>query len=416
MDAETRQEWMDGWPLIFSSTLGISVSSIVVYSMGVFMLPLQKEFGWSRAEISSGLLINSGFAIICAPFVGRLIDRLGPRRICLPGLVIFCGAYASLAIAHGSIRQWWMLWCMISVGTLMLKPTVFTTAVASRFNRARGTALALALGGTGLAGVTAPALSALILYQFGWRVTYMSVAAVWFLAVFPICAMFFYGAGDLRRRSTLRSEDIEHIELDGIGARAGVLSLTYVNLAFAAFLAMLVIGSMVVHLVPFITDSGLDPLVASPMASITGAATVVGRLCTGVLLDKFNGSIVGGVAFALPAALMVGLLNYDGSVVMAIVLAILLGFASGAELDIAAYMTSRHFGMKNYGFLFGIIVGLLALALGVGPTLMSAIFDHHGSYTIAFIGAIPVSVAASLFIASLGKYDPRFSPKTSAPN
>jgi len=85
MDAETRQEWMDGWPLIFSSTLGISVSSIVVYSMGVFMLPLQKEFGWSRAEISSGLLINSGFAIICAPFVGRLIDRLGPRRICLPG-------------------------------------------------------------------------------------------------------------------------------------------------------------------------------------------------------------------------------------------------------------------------------------------------------------------------------------------
>lgn len=122
------------------------------------------------------------------------------------------------------------------------------------------------------------------------------------------------------------------------------------------------------------------------------------------------------MAFALPAVLMVDLLNYDGSVVMAIVLAILLGFASGAELDIAAYMTSRHFGMKNYGFLFGIIVGLLALALGVGPTLMSAIFDHHGSYTIAFIGAIPVSVAASLFIASLGKYDPRFSPKTSAPN
>jgi len=141
---------------------------------------------------------------------------------------------------------------------------------------------------------------------------------------------------------------------------------------------------------------------------------VVGRLGTGVLLDRFNGSIVGGVAFAIPAVLMVGLLNYDGSVGMAILLAILLGFSSGAELDIAAYMTSRHFGMKNYGLFFGIIVGLLSLALGIGPTLMSAIYDYYGSYRFAFIGAVPISIAASLLIASLGKYDPRFNAKASA--
>jgi MFS family permease len=416
MDAETKQEWKDGWPLIFSSTFGISVSSIVVYSMGVFMLPLQREFDWSRAQISSGLLILSGFSITCAPFVGRLIDRVGPRRICLPGLVIFCSAFASLSASNGSIWQWYILWCMIAIGALMLKPTVFTTAVASRFDRARGTALALALSGTGLAGIAAPALSALILNQLGWRLTYISVAAIWFLVVFPICFTFFYGASDLRRKSTLRSDKVDHIAVDGMGAREGLLSLTYIKLALAAFLAMLVIGSMVVHLVPFVTDSGLDPLVASSMASITGAAILVGRLGTGVLLDKFNGAIVGGVAFALPAVLMVGLLNYDGSVGMAIALAILLGFSSGAELDIAAYMTSRHFGMKNYGFFFGIIVGLLALALGIGPTLMSAIFDHYGSYRIAFIGAIPASIAASLFIASIGKYDPRFSPKASTQN
>jgi len=414
MDAETRQEWRDGWPLIISSALGISVSSIVVYSMGIFMLPLQKEYDWSRAQISSGLLIMSGFTVTCAPFVGRLIDRLGPRRICLPGLVIFCGAFASLATNSGSIWQWWFLWCMIAIGALMLKPTVFTTAVASRFDRVRGTALALALSGTGLAGIVAPALSALILKELGWRLTYVSVAAIWFAVVFPICLMFFYGASDLRRKSARRNDEIAHVELDGMGAREGLLSLTYIQLALAAFLAMLVIGSMVVHLVPFVTDSGLDTLVASSMASITGATIVVGRLGTGVLLDRFNGSIVGGVAFAIPAVLMVGLLNYDGSVGMAILLAILLGFSSGAELDIAAYMTSRHFGMKNYGLFFGIIVGLLSLALGIGPTLMSAIYDYYGSYRFAFIGAVPISIAASLLIASLGKYDPRFNAKASA--
>ena len=93
---------------------------------------------------------------------------------------------------------------------------------------------------------------------------------------------------------------------------------------------------------------------------------------------------------------------------MAMVLAVLVGFSSGAELDIAAYMTSRHFGMKNYGLLFGIIVGLLSLALGVGPALMSAVFDRFGSYEYALLGAIVLSLSGSLLVASLGPYDPRF--------
>jgi len=125
--------------------------------------------------------------------------------------------------------------------------------------------------------------------------------------------------------------------------------------------------------------------------------------------------IVGGVAFGLPAVLMGFLLAYDGSTGMAVLLAVLLGLSSGAELQIAAYMSSRYLGMKNYGLLFGAIVGLLALALGIGPMIMGAVFDHFGSYRLAFIAGIPLSLTASLLLFSFGGEEVRLASRQAEP-
>jgi MFS family permease len=79
---------------------------------------------------------------------------------------------------------------------------------------------------------------------------------------------------------------------------------------------------------------------------------------------------------------------------------------SGAEFDIAAYLTARYFGMKSYGLLFGIIAGAMSLAMGVGPALYGLAYDHFGAYQPAFYGAIIASLSATILLASLGEATP----------
>ena len=94
-------------PFLLAAALGFSVASIHFYSFGLFMKPLQAEFGWSRSQISGALMIVSVMGVLGAPFVGMLIDRWGSRRVGLPGVVAYTGAFALLALSGPSIWSFW---------------------------------------------------------------------------------------------------------------------------------------------------------------------------------------------------------------------------------------------------------------------------------------------------------------------
>src|SRR5580693_2486346 len=126
-------EWRSFWPVPIAAALGYSTSVLHVYSIGAYIGSLQQEFGWSRAQISAGITIASfGSGIFCVP-VGMLVDRLGPRRIGLVGVLLMCTAYALLSTATGKPANWLVLWGILAVGNLFVQTTVWTSAVASRF-------------------------------------------------------------------------------------------------------------------------------------------------------------------------------------------------------------------------------------------------------------------------------------------
>jgi MFS family permease len=414
MDKTAFREWKDGWPLVLSSSLGISVVTVLIYTSGIFIGPLEKEFGWSRTEITSGLLINSVIGVIFAPVIGILIDRFGPRRIALPGVAFYCCALAAFSLTTSALASWWLLWLVLAFSMLMIAPTVWAAAVASRFDRSRGLALAVTLSGTGLTGVIAPALGAHVLEQFGWRITFVVLAAVWAAACLPALWAWFYGAADLARPRTGGDAQAARSALTGLSGREVLRSSQFYRLALAVLLVMLVLSGLLVHIVPVFIGAGMSPLAAASTASMIGAATIAGRLGAGYLLDRFDGRWVGTAFFALPALLMVALLGFDGSTAMALMLAALLGLCSGAEFDIAAYLTSRYFGMKNYGLVFGIIAGALSLAMGLGPALYGAVYDHFRTYDVAFYSAIPATLVAAILIATLGASNAAFAGKRDA--
>jgi predicted MFS family arabinose efflux permease len=171
------------------------------------------------------------------------------------------------------------------------------------------------------------------------------------------------------------------------------------------------IAGMSVHFVPFITSTGISKTTAASVAGVGGVLSVVGRLGTGILLDRrWSGPLVGACSFSIPAIAGVVWLLHGDDVLSAAVISGLLGLALGAEMDVLAYLCSRYFGLKHYGVIYGTVAGLLAMGVGVGPTLAGFVYDKTHSYDAFVWGAIPACLTAALLVGSLGRY-PNFAAR-----
>ena len=109
-----KQEWAAMWPLPLVAMFGHAGAALFAYSSGVFMGPMTAEFGWSRAEFSMAFVIQTLFGIVVQPLVGRLVDRVGPRRVAIAGIIPAALAVSLLGLVGKPIWQWWGL-CVIQM-------------------------------------------------------------------------------------------------------------------------------------------------------------------------------------------------------------------------------------------------------------------------------------------------------------
>lgn len=411
MGLTAAAEWRHGWRVVLAGALGMALASTSVYSLGIFIAPLEAEFGWTRAQISAGLTINTALAVLIAPFIGMLLDRIGVRRIGVIGVVAYCLIFACLALSGPSIWSWWIMWLLLGLAGMAIKPTVWTTSVSSMFSTSRGLALSVMLCGTALGSSLSPILGNYLVDAVGWRRGIVGLACFWALLVIPPVFLFLTSARDqqIKARSFAQTDPKPIPVLTGVSVREGLLSWRYFRLALAGFLTSLVIVSFVSSLVPILSDRGLGRQTAANIAGLVGLATVIGRLTGGYLLDRTNGNIVGAVSVGLAVVPSILFLVFPGSILMASIGVLILGLTLGAELDAVAFLTTRHFGMRNFGVLFGTISGLLALSTGLGPLFVSLTFDIARSYDAVLIAYIPLSLIASVLFLSLGQY-PELEP------
>lgn len=394
-------EWKKFWFLPVAAALGYATAVIHIYSLGPFMQPLQQEFGWSRAQISSGITIAAFIsALFCIP-MGVLVDRVGPRPIALTGVLLISGAYALLGTATGTNLNWIFLWIIIAVGTFGVQATIWTAAVASRFDRSRGLALAITLSGGSVAAALFPVIAVWLIETVGWRRAFPAQAGLWLILVFPILWLCFRSAKDQAARAT-PSEQVPAKVLSGVTVAEGLrLAAFYKLLVVGALVSFTAVGSLV-HFVPILTDSGANAMSAAGIASLIGLSSIVGRLGTGVLLDRFPGHVVGALVCLLPVVGNVLLLTHGTEVLFQAIAAIAIGLTLGSEVDVIAYLASKHFGLKNFGALYGSLVMALAMGTAFGPFAAGAAFDHFGSYAeFLILGAI-LLVISSVSLATLG--------------
>ncbi len=390
-------EWRRYWFLPLAAALGYATSVLHIYSFGPFIAPLQHEFGWSRAQASAGITISSLVSALgCIP-VGMLVDRIGPRLVGLVGLLAMSGSFALLSTATGQVANWMLVWTLIAFGTFGVQATVWTSAVASRFEHSRGFAFAITLCGASVAATIFPMVATWLIGAYGWRMAVVAMGGLWAALVLPVLLLGFRGAQDSGRAQRVATNT-----LAGVTFAEGLRTPALCKLVIAGgFFAFTVIG-VVVHFVPILTDGGAARLTAAGIASLIGIFSIIGRLGTGMLLDKWPGHLVGAAAFVIPI-MACGLLLFDAAnPTSQAVAAAIFGLTLGSEVDVIAYLAAKHFGLKNFGALYGVLQIALALGTAFGPLAAGTVFDRYDIYAPFLMLTMAMMAASAIALITLG--------------
>jgi MFS family permease len=403
IEGNATAEWRANWTVVMAACAGMGVASLISYSNSLFIKPLEQEFHWSRAEIMFGNSIAATVAAVCAPFMGILVDRFGPRRIGIAAVITLCGAIALLSQAGPSIWNWWALWLPITLGIILVQPMVWTSAVTSLFSTGRGLALAVTLCGSSIASMVVPKMTYGLIEAYGWRVAWVGLGAIWLLIALPLIWFFFTSAVDQGRVIRPASVVPETVLRPSVW-NSGILSWRFPMLLVAGVSIALVVVTMVTSGVPVMEASGISRSDATSIAGLAGITAIFGRLTIGTLLDRMDGRIIAAACVSLPIVGILLLIKLPGSLLAASSAVLVFGFSLGSELDIVAYLTSRYFGRENFGFLFGTIGGCLGLATGYGPVMLNRVYDVTGSYTPALWAAVPLCLLSATLFLCLGRY------------
>ena len=363
-----------GWRIVLAGFFGVMVSfaAIVPYTFGLFLKPLAASFGWHREATSAGFSIAALTLAAASPGLGFLLDRYSPRRIILPCIVVFSAGYVSLALLTPHLSHFYLTFFVIGLvgnGTAYIG---YSRAISTWFNLRRGFALSIMLAGSALGAMLLPVLAQAVITHLGWRAAYLTLGLLAFAVGFPLTAAF------VRERP--RAQRGGHVSQDhGEPVSKALSSPAFWIIAATVCLYAISVNGAIGHLSALLTDRGVSAAGAAWSVSIIGATGLIGRLLTGLFLDRFFGPRVSQVML-LMTVLGIVLLSVASSLTAGLVAAGFIGFSMGSEGDITPYLLGRYYGLKRFSTLYALTWTAYAIGGAAGPILVGRVFDTLGSY------------------------------------
>jgi MFS family permease len=389
-----------GWRIVLAGFFGVMVrfAAIVPYTFGLFIKPLAASFGWHREATSAGFSIAALTLAAASPGLGFLLDRYKPRQIILPCILVFSAAYCSLALLTSHLLHFYLIFFLIGLvgnGTAYIG---YSRAISTWFNRRRGFALSIMLAGSALGAILLPVLVQAVITHLGWRAAYLTLGLLAIAVGFPLTAVF------VRERPAAQQDHDVSTDQGEPVARALATPAFWIIAATVCLYAISVNGA-IAHLSALLTDRGVSAVGAAWSISIIGATSLVGRLLTGLFLDRFFGPRISQIML-LMTVLGIVLLSVANSLTVGLFAAGLIGFSMGSEGDITPYLLGRYFGLKRFSTLYALTWTTYAIGGAAGPVLVGHVFDTLGSYrpiTIQLL-ALPALIPCLLMFA-LPRYD-----------
>ena len=399
--ARGRREVYRGWWVLAASVIAMAIGSgVSFWSFGLYIGPLESEFGWSRTEVSLGFSISSVVAGISGPAVGRWIDARGPRSAIVVGSVLTAATYLFLS-STGALWQWYAYSSVNALCRQLMFFIPFQALISRWFDRRR--AIALGIFGTGfsLGGFLLVPVMGFVIDTFGWRSGF-ALSAVAVAATFvPIGALLIRNSPaevgqfvDGRPPATGEpppSTDREGIPL-GLALRTPLFWVLAAALAFFFF----GIFGLLVHQVPFFESLGISRRSATAIVSISAGAGILSRLVFSFFADRIPRFELAamGLAILLMAAMLAPLVDSGLVGISAFLIFWMAGRSGGPIME--AMLLIRAFGVRYFATLLGAFVVVETVGQILSPAIAGAIFDATESYEWAlamYLGTFAASFA-----------------------
>jgi MFS family permease len=363
-----------GWKIVLAGFFGVMVSfaAVVPYTFGLFLKPLSLEFGWRREALSAGFSIAALTVAAASPLLGFLLDRFGPRRIILPCIFIFSAAYASLALLTPHLLHFYLAFFVIGLvgnGTAYLG---YSRAISTWFDRRRGFALSIMLAGGACGAMILPVIAQAVITHYGWRTAFLVLGVLALTLGFPLAALF------VRERPAAQQSMHVSVEV-GESVKTALSGRIFWIIAATVCLYAISVNGAIAHLSALLTDRGVSTQGAAYAIAIIGGTGLIGRILTGIFLDRFFGPRVSQIMLLMTVTGIV-LLSVAHTLPAGLLAASLIGFSMGSEGDITPYLLSRYFGLKRLSTLYALTWTTYAIGGATGPLIVGRLFDSLGSY------------------------------------
>ena len=392
-----RAELRTHWRVLLAAFVGMGFGlSLGAFTTALFGPPLIAEFGWTRSQFalsSAGSIVM----LLVLPFAGRLTDRFGVRRVAVVGVIGIPLCEVALSQMGGSFVQFMALSTLKVALGAMVSSTIYSSLVADRFVAARGFGFAVIMTAPPLVGAIVSPLLAEVIAEYGWRIGYLATGAVTLL-------------GGLAALGIVPA----HVAKKAGGA--GTSMKSDFSLVARQPVFWLIVGGMFLCNLPSALGAAQMKLMALGMgASVEVAVTMIsayalgiicGRFACGLALDRAPARLVAAVMLALPALGFLGLWSDFDMGWFLIASMALVGVAQGAEGDVAAYLVSRYFDIRNYGFVMGMVASMLSAAAASGSLLLSAMLRGNEDYGPFVLFAAIVTLVGAVLFLGLSKRPP----------
>ena len=398
-------EFTYGWKSLLAATIGTmcGIFTLTNYTQGFFVGPVTSEFGWSAPQffLSYTVLMCSG--LLTGPLIGYIAQRVGLRTVGIVGLIGHSLAYVVLSLNTGSLMLWYLSWALVAILGAGSLPIIWTGVLNNWFTKHRGKAIGITMAGTGLGAFLLPPIVEFLISNHGWRVAYRGIGLGALLISLPIVFVLFKEKPD---SSTATGGEVmaNKVETWGLTTGDAMRTKQFWILGAVLFLTVIVVAGLLSNFERIMTEQGFERSSIAQIAAVMGLTVIIGRLMVGALVDRFWAPGVAACFFLVATLGLLILVGTQVTMATALLVAVMIGLAAGAELDLLAYLTGKYFGPAHYPAIFGLIIAFFTVGAGIAPPLFgmaAQMFQGYGTMLSISIGLLLVSI---LLFLSLGRY------------
>ncbi len=398
-------EFKEGWGTLVAATIGTmcGIFTLTNYSQSFFVGPVTNEFGWSASQffLSYTVLMCSG--LLTGPFIGSIAQKVGLRTLGIIGITGHSFGYVLLSFNNGSLLVWYLSWALLAVMGAGSLPVIWTGVLNNWFSKHRGKAIGITMAGTGLGAFLLPPIVEFLISNYGWRAAYRGIGIGALLLSLPVVFILFKE----KPEAALAGDSLTVLGKEpawGMEPAEAMRTMRFWILGAVLFVTVIVVAGLLSNFEPILSEKGFERSAIAIIAAVLGFTVIVGRLLVGALVDRFWAPGVAACFFILPMLGLLLLVNTEVTFTTGIIIAIMVGLAAGAELDLLAYLTSKYFGPAHYPAIFGLIIAFFTVGAGIAPPIFGASAQAFQGYTTILTWSVGMLLLSIVLFLTLGKY------------